>query len=282
MDQKKKGIYITIVIVLAVALLGSAIYLFQYFMSSKENADLNEQLREDLISTGPATTAEATTEAPTEEETTEPEPTTEPQATYAEGRDYKAFYEKNPNEDFVGWLRIDGTKIDYPVMQSSVDNANYYLYRDYNKKNSTPGTIYAREQCDVFTPSDNVTLYGHTMKDGSMFAYLHNYTAKATWDRNSLIFFDTFNPKTGDVEYHTYKIFAVFKTSANIGEGFSYHKFENAATKQDFDDFVSTCKSLAFYDTGVTPQYGDKLLCLSTCEYTLNNGRLVVAAVRIS
>ena len=280
MDQKKKGIYITIVIVLAVALLGSAIYLFQYFMSSKENADLNEQLREDLISTGPATTAEATTEAPTEEETTEP--TTEPQATYAEGRDYKAFYEKNPNEDFVGWLRIDGTKIDYPVMQSSVDNANYYLYRDYNKKNSTPGTIYAREQCDVFTPSDNVTLYGHTMKDGSMFAYLHNYTAKATWDRNSLIFFDTFNPKTGDVEYHTYKIFAVFKTSANIGEGFSYHKFENAATKQDFDDFVSTCKSLAFSDTGVTPQYGDKLLCLSTCEYTLNNGRLVVAAVRIS
>lgn len=280
MDQKKKGIYITIVIVLAVALLGSAIYLFQYFMSSKENADLNEQLREDLISTGPATTAEATTEAPTEEETTEL--TTEPQATYAEGRDYKAFYEKNPNEDFVGWLRIDGTKIDYPVMQSSVDNANYYLYRDYNKKNSTPGTIYAREQCDVFTPSDNVTLYGHTMKDGSMFAYLHNYTAKATWDRNSLIFFDTFNPKTGDVEYHTYKIFAVFKTSANIGEGFSYHKFENAATKQDFDDFVSTCKSLAFYDTGVTPQYGDKLLCLSTCEYTLNNGRLVVAAVRIS
>ena len=274
MDQKKKGIYITIVIVLAVALLGSAIYLFQYFMSSKENADLNEQLREDLISTGPATTAEATTAAPTEEETTEP--TTEPQATYAEGRDYKAFYEKNPNEDFVGWLRIDGTKIDYPVMQSSVDNANYYLYRDYNKKNSTPGTIYAREQCDVFTPSDNVTLYGHTMKDGSMFAALHNYTNQSFYEDHKLIYFDTLT------EYHVYEIFSVFKTSANIGEGFSYHKFENAATKQDFDDFVSTCKSLAFYDTGVTPQYGDKLLCLSTCEYTLNNGRLVVAAVRIS
>ena len=170
MDQKKKGIYITIVIELAVALLGSAIYLFQYFMSSKENADLNEQLREDLISTVPATTAEATTEAPTEEETTEP--TTEPQATYAEGRDYKAFYEKNPNEDFVGWLRIDGTKIDYPVMQSSVDNANYYLYRDYNKKNSTPGTIYAREQCDIFKPSDNITLYGHTYGITIRYIYL--------------------------------------------------------------------------------------------------------------
>lgn len=277
--MKKKGIYITVVIVLAVALLGSAIYLFQYFWSSKKNADLNEQLREDTVTTLPAPTTEAaTTEEPTQEE----EETIAPEATYVEGRDYKAFYEKNPNEDFVGWLRIEGTKIDYPVMQSSVDNANYYLYRDYNKNNSTPGTIYAREQCDVFKPSDNVTLYGHTMKDGSMFAALHNYTAKATWDRNSLVFFDTFNPKTEDVEYHTYKIFAVFKTSANVGEGFSYHKFENAATQKDFDDFVSTCKKLAFYDTGITPQYGDKLLCLSTCEYTLNNGRLVVAAVRIS
>ena len=278
--MKKKGIYITVVIVLAVALLGSAIYLFQYFWSSKKNEELNDKLREDTMVTLPSTTETTAETTEATEETTEA--TTEPQATYAEGRDYKAFYEKNPNEDFVGWLRIDGTVLDYPVMQTSTDNANYYLYRDYNKNNNAQGTIYAREQCDIFKPSDNITLYGHTMKDGSMFACLHNYTAKATWDRNSLIFFDTFNPKTGDVEYHTYKIFAVFKTSANIGEGFSYHKFEDAATQKDFDDFVSTCKKLAFYDTGVTPQYGDKLICLSTCEYTLNNGRLVVAAVRIS
>ena len=282
--MKKKGIYITAVIVLAIALLGSAIYLFQYFLSAKKNAELNEQLREDTMVTLPSTT-EPSTEATTEpiQATEEPtEPSTVPEATYAEGRDYKAFYEKNPNEDFVGWLRIDGTQLDYPVMQTAVDNANYYLYRDYNKNNNAQGTVYAREQCDIFKPSDNITLYGHTMKDGSMFACLHNYTAKATWERNSLVFFDTFNPKTGDVEYHTYKIFAVFKTSANIGEGFSYHRFENAATQKDFDDFVATCKQLSFYDTGVTPQYGDKLICLSTCEYTLNNGRLVVAAVRIS
>ena len=182
----------------------------------------------------------------------------------------------------MGWLRIEGTVLDYPVMQTSTDNANYYLYRDYNKNNSTQGTIYAREECDIYKPSDNVTLYGHTMKDGSMFYCLHNYTSKTTWDNNSLVFFDTFDPKTGKVEYHTYKIFSVFKTSANVGEGFSYHKFENAANEQEFNDFVSTCKKLAFYDTGVTPKYGDKLLCLSTCEYTLDNGRLVVAAVRIS
>lgn len=279
--MKKKGIYIATVVVLAVALLGSAIYLFQYFWSSKQSADLNEQLREDTLTTLPAPTTEAPTAA-TEETEESTEPTTQPEPTFQEGRDYKAFYEKNPNDDFVGWLRIDGTVLDYPVMQTSVDNANFYLYRDYKKNNSAQGTIYAREECDVFAPSDNVTLYGHTMKDGSMFACLHNYTNKATWEKNSLIFFDTYNPKTNQVEYHTYKIFAVFKTSANLGEGFSYHRFENAASQAEFDEFVSTCKQLSFYDTGVTPQYGDKMICLSTCEYTLNNGRLVVAGVRIS
>ena len=167
-------------------------------------------------------------------------------------------------------------------MQSSVDNANYYLYRDYNGANSSRGSIYAREEGDIFTPSDNITMYGHNMKDGSMFAALHAYVNKSAFDNNPLIFFDTFNHKIGEVGYHVYKIFAVFKTTANLGEGFTYQKFENAANQEEFDKFVSTCKSMSFYDTGVTPQYGDKMICLSTCEYTLDNGRLVVAAVRIS
>ena len=114
------------------------------------------------------------------------------------------------------------------------------------------------------------------MADGSMFACLNDYTSKDAWDNNNLIFFDTLN------EYHTYKIFAVFKTSANVGQGFSYHKFVDAANEQEFNEFVSTCKKLAFDDTGITPVYCDKLICLSTCEYTLDNGRLVVAAVRIT
>ena len=135
----------------------------------------------------------------------------------------------------MGWLRIEGTKLDYPVMQSSVDNANYYLYRNYNGENSTRGSIYAREECDIFAPSDNITMYGHNMKDGTMFAALNAYTDKTAWENNSLIFFDTFDHTTGEVQYHVYKIFAVYK-----------------------------------------------MIFLSTCEYTLDNGRLVVAAVRIS
>ena len=276
----KKGVYIAIVVVLAVALVGSAVYLGSYFWQGKKSEDEYAKLRQDTL-----VTTTATTEATQPGETTEfiPDPNDlEPEETYPLTRDYKGYYEKNPNDDFVGWLRIEGTKLDYPVMQSPVSEANYYLYRNYNGENSTRGSIYAREECDVFTPGDNVTMYGHNMKDGTMFAALNAYTDKSAWDNNSLIFFDTFNHETGEVQYHVYKIFAVFKTTANLGEGFTYQRFENAANQQEFDNFVSTCKKLSFYDTGLTPQYGDKIICLSTCEYTLDNGRLVVAAVRIS
>ena len=113
------------------------------------------------------------------------------------------------------------------------------------------------------------------MKDGSMFACLHNYTKKEYWEDNKLILFNTM------YEYHTYKIFAVFKTTATLGKGFSYHKFVDAADEAAFNEFVSTCKKLSFYDTGIAPVYGDQLICLSTCEYTLDNGRLVVCARRV-
>ena len=276
----KKGLYIAIIVVLAVALVGSAVYLGSYFWEGKKSEDEYDKLRQDTLASTTATTESSN--AATDDYIPDPKELEEPEETFPLNRDYKAFYEKNNNKDFVGWLRIDGTKLDYPVMQSPVSEANYYLYRDYNGDNSTRGSIYAREECDVFTPGDNVTMYGHNMKDGSMFAALNAYVNKSAWDNNSLVFFDTFNHETGEVQYHVYKIFAVFKTTANLGEGFTYQRFENAANQQEFDEFVSNCKKLSFYDTGITPQYGDKMICLSTCEYTLDNGRLVVAAVRIS
>ena len=147
--------------------------------------------------------------------------------------------------------------------------------REYLQYAKSARAIYAWEAADINKPSDNITLFGHCMKDGSMFAALSAYTNKSAWENNSLITFNTL------YEYHTYKIFAVFKVSANVGN-FAYHQFVDAANEEEFNDFVATCKDLAFYDTGITPKYGDKLITLSTCEYTLDNGRLVVCAVRIS
>jgi len=265
-----KKVLFTVIVLVLVATFGiSAFMVGNYLIDGKQQADRYNELSEIAANaqteTDPVETTEATESSATQE-TTEP---TEPGMLPG----YKEIYEMNNH--VVGWIKMEGTPMDYPVMQTPED-PNFYLYRNFDKQDSARGSIYAREVCDINMPSDNITLYGHNMADGSMFACLNNYINKTAWDNNSLIFFDTLN------EYHTYKIFAVFKTSANLGEGFSYHQFVDAANEEEFNEFVSTCKKLAFYDTGITPVYGDKLICLSTCEYTLDNGRLVVAAVRIT
>lgn len=185
--------------------------------------------------------------------------------------EYASTYEDHP--DLVGWMVIDGTPINYPVVQRP-DQVDYYLKRNFEGEPSEHGCLYVRESCDVFAPSDNVTIYGHHMKDGSMFAGLDNFRKQSFWEDYRTIRFDTL------YERHTYTVFAVFTTTASVGEGFAYHLFEDAADEAEFDAFVATCKSLSDYDTGITPEYGDKMICLSTCEYSQLNGRLVVMAVR--
>lgn len=268
----KKTLFIVTVLLLVVAFGVSAFMVGNYLLDGKKQAERMDQLAQIVSEAQTETAAQApatqeTTEGTTE--ATEPKETTEPGMLPG----YKELYEQN--SDTVGWIKIEGTKVNYPVLQTP-DSVGYYLYRDFDKKSSKRGSVFAWETADINKPSDNITLFGHNMADGSMFACLSDYTEKEAWEKNNLIFFDTLN------EYHTYKIFAVFKTSANVGQGFSYHKFVDAANASEFNDFVAQCKKLAFYDTGVTPVYGDKLLCLSTCEYTLDNGRLVVAAVRIT
>ena len=259
----------------------SASYLINYWVNSQQaGSDYNDlaSLKDSILATMPTNPNPTDpTPPPTDPNTgetvvTEPKPTepTEPQIL----PEYLPFYEMN--NDMVGWITIADTKVNYPVMQTP-DNPDYYLKRNFYKMGSDWGAIYAREACDINRPSDNITLYGHHMKDGSMFAQLHKFQSKSFWEEHQTFTFDTL------YEHHTYKIWAVFKVTANLGDDhFPYHKFSDAYNEEDFTDFVETVKSLDFYDTGITPVYGDKLLTLSTCEYTLDNGRFVVCAVRIS
>lgn len=269
----KKVLYIVTIILLLLVFAFSAFQVINYFVEGKEQqeqfdalAQIKQEAKENATEPTQAAVPEETKEA---EEATEPTEETEP-TMLAEYAELYAI-----NDDLVGWITISGTKVDYPVMQTP-DEPNYYLKRNFDKKDSVRGCIYIREECDINKPSDNVTIYGHNMRDGSMFAGLFAYMEKEAWEENPLIFFDTL------YEYHTYKIFAVFRTTANIGEGFSYHQFEDAESEEDFNEFIATIKSLQEYETGITPVYGDKVICLSTCEYSQDNGRLVVAAVRIS
>lgn len=292
----KKGLFVALILVLIAAFAASGLYLAAYFTDSAKQQNADDKRAELVNSTRSeySATEEATGEATVspygvpgsyghEDEYYTPDVIDEPENVPTKpelqsGSDFLPWYQElhDQNSDMVGWLQIENSKINYPVMQTSMDNANFYLYKDFDKNDSVRGSIYAAEICDVFEPSDNITLFGHNMKDGSMFAYLGNYYEKSAWENNPLIFFDTLT------ESHVYKIFAVFKTSGTDNVGFAYHQMADAKDEAEFNQFVATCKELAFYDTGITPVYGDKLLCLSTCEYTIDNGRFVVAAVRIT
>lgn len=188
-------------------------------------------------------------------------------------REYASVYQLNP--DMVGWITLPDTKINYPVVQTP-DDPDFYLKRDFYKKSSRNGTIYAHAWADLKTPSDNVTLYGHNMRDGSMFAALHKYTSKEFFDANPYIYFDTL------YEHRTYQVLSVFEIDISKVD-FPYHNFVDGNTIS-FKDYVATCKELSIYDTGVNAVYGDKLLTLSTCDMdtSTDHMRFVVVAKLVS
>ena len=181
------------------------------------------------------------------------------------------------NNDLVGWICVEDTNINYPVMQT-VDNPNYYLKRGFDKEYSSYGCPYVQEDCDVLKPSDNLVIYGHHMNDKSMFAGLMKYADKSFWKKHNTIQFDTLTEKG------KYEVVAAFKTEVytDSPNSFRYYDFVNAETADDFNAYIAKCKELAIYDTGVNVEYGDKLITLSTCEYSRNNGRMVVVAKKVA
>ena len=201
----------------------------------------------------------------------EPQESETPQPEQTAFEKYAAVYEQN--SDFVGWISIEGTNIDYPVMQT-VDNPNYYLKHSFEKQYSDYGVPYVQENCDLGL-SDNCVIYGHHMNNGSMFADLCKYADEDFYRAHKTIRFDTLSG------FGEYEVVAVFKTAAYSEQGFKYYHFVNADSAEDFDAFIAKCKELALYDTGVTAEYGDRLITLSTCEYSRQNGRMVVVAKRL-
>lgn len=241
----------------------AALFLFSGFMLFRQYSD--EKQSAEAFDKIAALVQEETppTDEPQESETPPPEQTAFER--------YAAVYEQN--SDFVGWISIDGTNIDYPVMQT-IDNPNYYLKRSFEKQYSDYGVPYVQENCDLEI-SDNCVIYGHHMNNGSMFADLCKYESEDFYQSHKIIRFDTLSG------FGEYEIVAVFKTVAYSEQGFKYYHFARADSAEDFDDYISKCKELSFYDTGVTAEYGDRLITLSTCEYSRQNGRMVVVAKKI-
>jgi len=175
------------------------------------------------------------------------------------------------NNDIVAWLKVDGTNIDYPIMQTK-DNPNYYLNKNFYKEYSILGTPYLAEQCDLYN-SDNLILYGHNIKGNKMFAELERYKSEKFYRKHKFIDFCTVDG------LEEYEVVCVFKTVAHIG--FEYYKYTTFKKKSEFDTFFNKCKELAFYNIDTNVNFGDKLLTLSTCEYSQKDGRLVVICKKI-
>lgn len=186
---------------------------------------------------------------------------------------YTALYEKN--SDMIGWLSIEGMVIDYPVMQCEDDE--YYLHRDFYGNEDKYGCLYVRSKADVNSPGTNFIIYGHNMKDGSMFGDLDLYRDESFYLEHALISFDTL------YEERTYEIVAVFLSQVYNSDDdvFKYYQFYQADTQEEFDYFYENIKKLSLYDTGVSAEFGDTFLTLSTCAYHVEDGRLVVVAKRI-
>lgn len=176
------------------------------------------------------------------------------------------------NSDFVGWIRVPGTEINYPVMQSP-DESNFYLRRNFEKEYSNLGTPYLQENCDIRT-CNNLIIYGHHMLDGGMFSDLELYKQQSFFQQHKYVRFDTLD------ELGLYEIMAVVITTAYQADSFQYYNYiEN--NELTFNTYVQECKQRALYDTGIDAEYGDKLVTLSTCEYSSDNGRLIVIAKKI-
>lgn len=199
---------------------------------------------------------------------------------------YASLYEIN--SDMIGWLRIEDTVIDYPVMQTP-ENENYYLDYDFYKNENHNGSLIldtdsvagdgtlAQSYENGSTPSDNLIIHGHTMKSGEMFGGLKRYAEADYGFSHRMIYFDTLYEKR---EYELIAAFysQVYNKQDNV---FKYYQFFEADTKEAFDDWYNNIKALSLYDTGVTAEYGDEFITLSCCAYHVPDGRFVVVGKRI-
>ena len=262
----KKTVLWLLAAVFTVTLVYSGWTLYSYFREAKRSDDLYDSLAQLVEQSRQETQTPPT--APQQNETTPAEPTEAPEAPLP---DYTPLLRINP--DLVGWLRVPDTKINYPVLQTPED-PDYYLHRDFEGREAAAGALYVQADCDVTKPSDNVIIYGHNMKNGSMFGELEKYEDRAFWETHPTFTFDTLTRR------QTFEIVTVFKTFvySDSADAFKYYRFVEAEDEEAFDAFLADSRERALYDTGVEAHYGDKLLTLSTCEYSRENGRLVVVA----
>ena len=180
------------------------------------------------------------------------------------------------NNDLVGWLEIENTNINYPVMYTKGED--FYLRRDFYKKYYTAGSLYINKNNTLKPRDSNLIIYGHNMRNGTMFADLLKYKEESYYKEHKRIIYYTLEEK------EEYEIIAVFLSKVyNVDDDvFKYYQFYGEKTQEEYKDFIANIKNMSLYPIELSSKYPEPLLTLSTCEYSQEDGRLVVVAKKIN
>ena len=180
------------------------------------------------------------------------------------------------NQDIVGWIEIEGTNINYPVVQGT-DN-QYYMKHAYNKENSKDGSIFLDKSYDWNIPSSNLLLYGHNNKNGTMFQNLLKYKDESSYKEHPNIRFTTIND---DCQYEIISAFlskVYYQDEQNV---FRYYYFINAESEEEYNDYIEESKRASLYDIGKTAVFKNNDKIILVLENHTEDGRFVVVAKKV-
>ena len=180
------------------------------------------------------------------------------------------------NQEIMGWLEIEDTNINYPICQTN--NNDFYLTHNYKKEKASTGSLFLDKDFDMVNGSSNYLIYGHRNKQGLMFEDLMKYAKEDFYKKHTKIKFTTLKE---DVDYEIMSVFYSRVYYQDEKKVFRYYYFVNAENENEYNNYVEQCKKVSIYDTGITAEYGEQLLTLSTCEYSQEDGRFVVVAKKV-
>ena len=256
-------------VMIAGAAFCAALFLFSGFMlcreylDQKQSAEAFEEVAE-LVKEEP--------DLPVLELESGPEPVQEEMTAFDK---YANVYAQN--SDLVGWVSIPGTRIDYPVMQSSQEEPDYYLKHDFDKNDDLNGTLFIDARNDYINRDTNIIIYGHNMKSGMMFGELKKYLDEDFYNAHKTIEFNTLYER-GVYEVIEVGLSEVQYQDENV---FRYYNFLNADSEEEYQEYLNNVAQLSVYGTEIDSAYGDQLLTLSTCNNYTQDGRMFILAKRV-
>lgn len=282
MEKTRKIIRIVLICAAVICLLAACIAVLFERKQTLEAARLQKELQSQVASSEPAAPESTPVPSSEEAEAEESESVSEEESIPSESAEeelrvenpYKEIFQSNA--DMIAWITVPDTNIDYPVMWTPEDE-EYYLYRDFNGKDNKDGCLLLDTDSCVDPLTTNLIIHGHNMKSGAMFGRLTNYEQESYYNQHKTITLYT------EEKQRNYEIIAVFRSQVykKSDQVFKFYKFFRADTEEEFEDFYENIKQLSIYDTGVTAEFGDHFLTLSTCVYHVKNGRFVVVAKEV-